>query len=245
VNQLAVSAILSDLPEDDAWVRALLERRATDWILRYGLVTVGRQPATWPGESWVYESVAFVASTIPIATLVESVSSSDGTLPLGEFTISLPPVQSVAQSFHRPSFELHDRERSPQPSFEYAINAEGGPGTQTSTAGRSDFLICPDSPSFRDLDSAYRAFFLGSYEVPANAAVPSELLHIRVTDERAWLGPIHITATQMTVEVRGNEVAGTALEYFSPTRWTRLTLDGADVVTIELPDGLPASNTWL
>jgi len=36
-------------------------------------------------------------------------------------------------------------------------------------------------------------------------------MQIRVIDGRAWLGSIHITATQMSVEVCGNEVAGTVL----------------------------------
>jgi len=49
----------------------------------------------------------------------------------------------------------------------------------------------------------------------------------------------------MTVDVRGSDPGGTTLEYFSPTRRERVAIDGPVVVTIELPDGLPASNTWL
>lgn len=37
----------------------------------------------------------------------------------------------------------------------------------------------------------------------------------------------------------------TTLEYFSPTHRERIPIDGPAVVRIELPDGLPATNTWL
>jgi hypothetical protein len=53
----------------------------------------------------------------------------------------------------------------PLPSFEYACDCTT-PYTNVSSAGRMDFLVGPDSPSFTDIDSAYRAFFLGKYDLP-------------------------------------------------------------------------------
>ena len=240
-----MATLATQVPDDQAWLRALLERTDSGWTLRYGHAVIGGQPATWPGGSWVYEAVAFLAATVAVRPLIECFSAETaGQLRLVDFDVALPRAQAMAQTQHRPSFELHDRDRVPLPSFEYTLSRDGGV-TTSNTAGRHDFLVGPDSPSSTDLDSAYRAFFLGSYEVPANASVPTDLLHVRVLDDRAWLGPIHTTATEMTVEVRGTDLEGTSLEYFSPKRRDRVAIDAAGVVTIALPEGLAASNTWL
>ncbi|MGI9145329.1 MAG: AlbA family DNA-binding domain-containing protein [Chloroflexota bacterium] len=130
------------------------------------------------------------------------------------------------------------------PSFDILVSRADG-ATSVSTAGRGDFLVGPNSPTFTDLDAAYRAFFLGSYELPAHASLPSELMRFRVLDKRAWLGPVHISTTDLTVEVRGLQAAGMTVEYFSPDRRERVTLRGPETIRIALPKGLPGSNTWL
>jgi hypothetical protein len=231
--------------DEDAWLRLLVERAQTGWTLRYGQAIIGPPPATWPTESWWYDSVGFIATRLPASLFVGSLNSdSEGHLSVGDLDVIVPPAQSTGQVRHRPSFELHDRDRTPRPSFEYTLNRGNGAAT-TSTAGRMDYLIGPDSPSFTDLDSAYRAFFLGKYELPANESVPTELVQIRILDERAWLGPIHVRATEMTVEVAGVSPGGLTLEYFSPQSRSRQSIDGPGEITIELPEGLPNSNTWV
>ena len=209
--------------------------------------SLGPQPRTWTGESWHYAAVHFISAKVSVTALVDAMNSEAETnsrVQLGGIDLVLPRVQASVHVQHRPSFELHDRDLTPLPSFDFAINRHGGT-TETSTAGRGDFLIAPDGPSFTDLDAAYRAFFMGRYDVPANESVPSELLRVRVLDERSLLGPMHIRATQLTVEIRGSEPAGTMLEYFSPTRRERYTVERSGELTVDLPDGLSASNTWL
>jgi schlafen family protein len=245
VDQLALADLAGRLPARDAWVRLLIERVDSTWVLRHCQVIVGPEPKTWPSEVWRYESVTFVAARMPVRDVVEAIGSgSDGQLAVAGFDVLVPVAQPQAQLHHRPSFELHDPNRAPLPSYEYTVNRANGSGS-VSTAGRVDFLVGPDSPSFTDLDAAYRGFFLGKYNLPANESVPSDLLRVRVLDERAWLDAIHIRATEMSVDVRGNAVAGTTLEYFSPERRERYVLDGAGQIRIGLPEGLPASNTWL
>lgn len=246
MTDILASELAHQLSEREGWLRVMLERDTSRWQLRYGNLVVGPEPATWPAASWRYESVAFHAMKVAATSIAEWFNAeSDTQIKLGEFDVDVPRVQSRVQVRHRASFELHDRDRSPMPSFEYAITREGGPAAGASTAGRLDFLVGPDSPSFTDLDSAFRAFFLGVYDLPANASVPSEVMHLRVVDDRSWLGQIHITATRMTVDVQGTDFAGTSLEYFSPVRRERVGVDAPGVITFDLPDGLAASNTWL
>jgi|GEM_PF-1022624 hypothetical protein len=245
VNQVELAGVAAKLPAQNAWFRALIERTSADWTLRYGRAVLGQEPVTWPGKHWRYESLIFLAITMPARELVGAFSSdADGRLRMGDFDVVLPRVQPTGRAQHRPSFELHDRDRTPLPSFEYAFNRVSG-DNNVSSAGRMDFLVGPDSPSFTDVDSAYRGFFLGKYEVPANESVPSGLMQIRVLDEGARLGPIHIRASEMTVEVHGSVREGTTLEYFSPDRRERYSVDSSGVFTIGLPEGLPPTNTWL
>ena len=166
-------------------------------------------------------------------------------LALGGIDIKVPESRGLNQQpRRRPAFELHDPERISLPSVEYTISPSDV-SISTSTAGRGEFLVGPNSPTFTDLDSAYRAFFLGRFDLPANGSVPGELVQLRLLDDRAWLGPIHITATELTVEIGGDEVQGTTLEYFSPERRERYVIDGPGQVKVILPGGLPRSNTWL
>ena len=244
MTQIDLIELAAEVLDQECWLRLLIERTAAGPTLRYGFAVIGPQPRTWTGESWHYEPVSFISAKVSAAALVGALNAeTDGHVQLGAVDVVLPPVQASVQVQHRPSFELHDRDLTPLPSFDFAISRQGG-ASGTST-GRGDFLVGPDSPSFTDLDAAYRGFFMGKYDVPANESVPGGVLRIRVIDERSWLGPIHIRATELTVEIHGSEPAGTTLEYFSPTRRERFALERPGEITIALPDGLPATNTWL
>lgn len=245
MDELALADLVGRVPARDASVRLPIERTDATWRLRYGQIIVGPEPTTRPGKVWRYEWVAFVAARIPAREVVQAMGpTSDGKLTVAGFNVLIPAAQPLAQVQHRPSFELHDPGRSSFPSFEYVVNRADSSGGM-STAGRMEFLVGPDSPSFTNLDAAYRGFFLGKYDVPARESFPSDLLRVRVLDERARLGPIHVREAEMSVDVQGSAVAGTTLEYFSPERRERRVLEGAGQVRIDLPEGLPASNTWL
>lgn len=251
VNHAALREIVAGLPDDLGWVRALLERCDSGWTWRFGHVTVGVPPEPWSAETWRYESVALVAATVSVKTLGEHLLHSAGAaecLRVGEFDVAIPAVQQTVHNVqHRPSFELHDRLHSEYPSLEYSISRDGGDIATTSTAGRADFLVGPDSPSFTDLDSAYRAFFLHAYDFPDNASVPTNLMNVRVIDTRGRIGPIDIQPTHMAIDVRGDNLAESTLEYSSPTHRQRFAVDSPAIVTVDLPEGLPATNTrlWL
>lgn len=245
MQQVDIADLVETLPTENAWLRILIEYGSDGPTLRYGQAVIGSPPNASSRETWSYESISFVSATVPAQALAQAFSSdATGVLRVSGLDVVVPRVLRAAQVRHRPSFELHDRHRAPKPSFEYAISREGGSGGGN-FAWQGDFLVGPDSPSFTDLDSAYRAFFLGKYDVPANESVPSDLFMIRVVDGRAWLGPIHVRATEMAVEVRGTAPAGTTLEYFSPQRRQRYSISGSTHIIIDLPEGLPTSNAWL
>jgi hypothetical protein len=237
---------LADLPErlprTDTWLRALLERSDDAWVLRYAYAVVGPCPRTWPGHAWTYDSAVFLAEVVSTTDLVSALSSSDsGSLHLGGYEVSVPVVAARGQVQHRPSFELHDRDRLPQPSFDFVFNRSG----QAETFNQQGFLVGPDGPSFTDVDSAYRAFFEGAYDTSGRTSLPGELLRIRAVDSRAWLGPIHVSPTSLTVVLHGSDLAGTILEFFSPSRRDAQTVADEGAIEFALPDGLSASNAWL
>ena len=244
VKQFELAQLATRVLDGDAWLRALINWTGTCWTLRYAQAVIGQEPSTWPGQTWRYESLSFVAITLPATELVAALNvESDGRLQMGEFDVVLPRVHSSVQLQHRPSFELHDRTRMSLPSAEYVLQRLAGDNNVSADPG--DFLVGPDCPSFTSLDAAYRGFFLDRWDEPAQEQRPPDLLHIRVLDDRAWLGPIHIRATEMTVQVCGTDPAGSTLEYFSPERRERVPIVGAGEITIHLPDGLPTMNTWL
>lgn len=114
---------LGDLPSriagSEAWIRALLERGDAGWTLRHLQALTGTRPPTWPDRSWTYDSAAFVADVMPSSQLVTALTGAGGaTIRLGGHDLSIPAVQSQVQAEHRPSRELHDRERLPLPSFQ-------------------------------------------------------------------------------------------------------------------------------
>lgn len=234
------------IPDGEAWAWALAVRGPSDLeTLVYGQFVIGPRPTTWTGQSWHYESARFLSAKVPISALLGALSTdSGGRLQIGHTDIVLPSVQSTAQVLRRPSFELHDLDRSAYPSIEYQIS-EANQTTGLANAARMNFLVGTDGPTFIDLDAAYRAFFRGEYDALARDPLPSQLLQIRVLDETAVLGPIHIRATEMSVEVRGTNPVGATLEYFSPQRRERYPITEPGTVSIALPDGLPASNAWL
>lgn len=210
--------------------------------MRYAHVLVGKRPETWPSKSWLYGDLAFVAAEIRIADLLAATGTEVvGSVKIGRHRVHIPALQSQVQVQHHPSFEQHDRDRLRQPTTDYSLavaNRNDSPFAQR-------YLVGPSCPSFLDLDSAYRAFFEGNYDSPANGSVPSEVMKIRVVDERGWIGPVHITATNMTVEVEGTDLGRAELEFFSPTIRHTARLSTSGTVSFPLRGGLPASNVWL
>ena len=234
--------LVDKIPADGAWLRALVFRDRRRWSLRYAHVLVGQRPETWPGRSWLYGDLAFLAAKVRIADLLAALDTQAARpFKIGRHRVLIPAVQSRIQIQHHPSFEQHDRERLRQPTFDYALSVASG--VDSSLTPR--YLVGRGAPSFLELDSAYRAFFEGDYDVHGQSSVPSEMIKTRVVDERGWIGPIHITATQLTVEVIGNDLRGADLELFSPTRRHTITLGGPRTLSFALPEGLPASNVWL
>ncbi|SDN38550.1 helix-turn-helix domain-containing protein [Geodermatophilus sp. DSM 45219] len=241
---LELADLPSRTPRSEAWVRALLERGDEGWSLRYLKALTGTRPTTWPGRSWTYDRATFVADVMPSSQLVTALTGAAGaTIRLGGHDATIPALQAQVQAQHRPSHELHDRERLRHPSFEYTLSAV----QPVANDYRPGFLVGTDGPSFVDLEAAYRAFFLGLYDAPRHESVPSELVTVRVADMRAWLGPVHVSPTILTASVQGNDVHGAVLELFSPTERQNIHLAGKEEETVEvaLPHGLPTANAWL
>jgi len=118
VSQSELVDRLEAAGDETAWTRVLIEQSGETWVLRYGFVVIGARPTSWPGRSWTYEGVRFLASELSVGDLMPAVTSTDGAvLAIDGIEMAVPALQA-GQVQHRPSFELHDRERMPLPTYE-------------------------------------------------------------------------------------------------------------------------------
>jgi Putative DNA-binding domain len=227
----------------DAYVHAVGIRDDDGLKLRYVRAVVGAEPPGWQEKQWIYEHMTFVALALPtadFAMLVEP-GSADRQLQLDTITFRVPEVSAQSPK-RRPSFAKFVRAALPWPTEDYEIsilNQQPG-GAQLPTG----FLIASDAPSFPDPHSAFRAFFDGDFRLGTAWSPPSELALIRWADTGAYLGGIHATATELTVEVLGDNVAGCLVELAGVEDRITLPVARAGVVTIQLLDGLP-SEAWV
>ena len=110
LNTCLLDQLVDKLPADDAWLRALVFRSGRRWSLRYAHVLVGQRPETWPGKSWLYGDLAFLAAKVQIADLLAALDTKvAGSIKIGRHRVLIPAVQSQIQVQHHPSFEQHDR----------------------------------------------------------------------------------------------------------------------------------------
>jgi hypothetical protein len=111
--------------------------------------------------------------------------------------------------------------------------------------GGQGFLVGDDCPSFPSAETAFRAFFTGTFSmVGTTGSVPSELARIRVLQQGAWLHRIKVGATHIDVHVGGSARAGTRLELNSSTLQIRKRVGTTGKVRVALPGGLPG-DAWL
>jgi hypothetical protein len=99
-----------------------------------------------------------------------------------------------------------------------------------------------NGPSFNDSRIALNAFLTGDYVNSRD--LPMELAHIRCPETSGWLGPMHVTTSQLTVEVGGTDVAGAILEFFSETERSSIEVAEPGVKTFPLPNGVP-QHLWV
>jgi hypothetical protein len=232
-----------DLLRGEAWVRLVAKGENGAWTLQHLHAVIGSQPLSWPAGDWVYADIALLRAKMPIELVKGAVlAEEDRRFSLGGVEIQVPPVNPQVGWRRRPSFEQHDRERLKQPTSDFQLSVPQPNPYQLSSSG---YLVGQGCPSFPDVQYAFRAFFEGDYSLNGGMSLPSELMVIRVINDEGWIGPIHVTATHMDVQVEGRTLQGTSLELYGTEERTTTDLSGPDTVTFALPGGLPDSNVWL
>jgi hypothetical protein len=106
-------------------------------------------------------------------------------------------------------------------------------------------LVAESCPSFADVNNAWRAFTENDYALTGAQSPPTDLAIIRIAEHEAWLGPIHVGPTDMTVEIHGDAVNGAVLELNGATDRMDHRLDGPGTVTLPLTNGLPGGRMAL
>jgi len=237
-----LSAISGALARTDspAFVRALLRASGDGWVVNHAWAAVTPDPPPgWEEQTWRYEQVAFVACATRATDLAALSSPDGGTIALAGIQGSVPAARDSAVRTHRPSFARHDPVVLPWPATEFRLTA-----AEEQPQLPHDTLIGGSSPSFPEPQSAWRAFFEGDFSLSGAGAPPTELAVIRLADTRAWLGSIHVTATQLTVQVHGHASARAQLELFSTTNRAEQLISGPGPATFALENGLPP-DAWL
>ncbi len=226
--------------EGDACVRALLLAANDGWALHHLWALVGAEPPDWRERTWRYEQLRFVACRVPASNLAAVCSTDVGTvMRLGQMEAVIRQPIGPANWTRRPSYAAHDRVPLPIPVTDFQISA-----ADSNRHLPHEMLAGESCPSFPEPNSAWRAFAEGDYSLSGANQPPIDLAQIRIAETAAWIGSVHVTATELTAEVLGTAVAGAELELFGTTDRSQRQLDRPGTVTFALSDGLPPS-AWL
>jgi hypothetical protein len=230
---------LGDHLKGVAFVRACLVKQSTAWCVLYMDALIGSEPPLHQGDKWVYDGVSFISFSLPGEQLVVALANGDGAeLGADGLTFAFPQLQSLAQWQRHPSYgPRYDWYISHLPTTTYKVFAANVGNRQL----RPSKLV-GDGPSFSDSRIGLNAFFTGDYTNSRD--LTTEVVNIRCADTSAWLGPIHITATKLTVDVCGAEVRGATLELFSESDRESIEVPQAGNHEFLLPDG-PLTHLWV
>ncbi|KJY26499.1 ATP-binding protein [Streptomyces sp. NRRL S-495] len=226
----------------DAYVRVLALRHAERWVVHHCWALVGAEPPDWAESVWMYEQYAFVAARVTASDL--SVLCSDescSSVAVGPLTVWAPgPADTVSQE-RRPGYSRHDQPQLSFPVTEYRISPTDQAGWQLPHM----MLVGEgDAPSFPEPNSAWRAFFEGDFALAGSRTPTSDLAVVRIAERGAWIGSVHISATELSVTVEGDDVQGIYLELFGVEERGVRRIDAPGPVVIPLAQGLPA-HAWL
>lgn len=226
--------------DQDAYVRALLQRKGQAWDVYHIWALIGAAPPQWAETIWEYKQLAFVSHRIPACELASLSSAKAGKpITLGGFQASIPGAIGPANWTHRPSYALHERAPLPVPVTDFRI-ASSDPTRQLA----HHILVAEGAPSFPEPNSAWRAFSEGDFSLAGAGQPPDALALLRIAESEAWIGKVHVTTTQVAVEIHGIAVKGSELELFGVSDRAYQRLDEPGTVTFTVSRGLPQS-TWL
>jgi len=165
-----------------------------------------------------------------------------GPVTLGGLTASVPAAHDQVQWSRQPSFGRYGRPAVPVPTCDFPLCAVDGnaPARQLP----HDMLVGTDCPSFPGVDQAWRAFFEDDFSLTGTNGARQELGLIRIAATDAWLGRVHISATELSVQIHGDQIEGCRLELFGKTGRSERELDASGLVVVALDEGLP-EDAWL
>ena len=227
-----------------AFARLCVGRTEGGWELRHAEAIVGMDLPSRAPTQWQYEDVAFIADSLSAQALTSWFQTTGpASLTLGDWQASVPAVQAQTSFRREPSRARHDAAPLPWPTCNYDLYV--GPGASQPQMGGQGFLVGDDCPSFPSFETAFRAFFTGTFSmVGTTGGVPSELARIRVLQQDAWLHRIKVGATHIDVRVGGSARDGTHLELNSSTLRITKRVGKTGRVRVALPGGLPG-DAWL
>ncbi|MER5431194.1 ATP-binding protein [Streptomyces sp. NPDC002588] len=226
----------------DVYLRVLALRRGVRWVVHNCWALVGAEPPDWAETVWMYEDYAFVAVRTTAANLAVLCSSEACTsMTVGPLTVWAPGAASLVNKGRRPGYSLRDRPQLTFPVTEYTV----APTDRADRQLPHGMLVGDgDAPSFPEPNSAWRAFFEADFALAGARTPSSDLATVRVADQAAWIGSVHITPTELKVTVEGEDVQGVDLELYGEKGRTVQRVDAPGCIIISLPHGLPA-HAWL
>ncbi|MGW1148505.1 AlbA family DNA-binding domain-containing protein [Streptomyces sp. NPDC002454] len=225
-----------------AWVRAALRRGAEGWELFHCWALIGTEPPGWNQTEWLYDEVAFVACELSATELSEAWKTEEGaSIELGSVTASVPTTAKQVGVERLPSSARLDRPQLRLPVVRHTLS----PTDHTHRQLPSGVLVgAMDAPSFPDAGWAWRAFFEGEFRYAPTSGLTSALAEFRFADMSGWIGEVHVTPTELIVNVEGDGLDGAHLELFGASDRRAERLSGPGVTRLPLPGGLP-KDAWL
>ena len=152
----------------------------------------------------------------------------------------IPPLQLTANFRRSPSYMRYGFSSIAIPYTQYLVNS-----SQSSPQDpRERFLIADGCPFFPDFQTAAIKLLYG-VDRNTGQGLSGEVVTVNLAQDEAWIEHIHLSATSISVLVKGNKVSGTRLEIGGAVDWRfDKDLRRQGRVTCPLPKGLP-SKLWI
>lgn len=243
-GQTDLSQVQSALPggNDPVWLLAvggpIVDGVAPLW--RAELV-VGLPELSFRRRCWRYGSCTFASLPLSANEFAKLLDANGPQQITADDLIFEFDVQQQCSWSRKPSLDQYGDRRVPRPSVDYTVNLVQ-PSNQFQPP--TSLLIGPDSPTFVVFAAAFNAFFFDNYALTGANNPLLGRLTIRVGDPRGRITGIGIQSTHLDVDIEGEALDGTAVEFMATQDRLLVPIAGAGRVVLPLANGLP-DDAWV
>lgn len=247
----------------DVAFRMALTSTKEQWHIHTLMINVLPQVSrgSWPTYDYNYGHVAFIAGSIPGSVASKWLLSEKETV--NAYTFQMPLQVDFERPLWHPSNISNDLPSLPWPHTRYNATLSYEPREDPFAPyirrprdwpeqiepkprswpreARPNFLISKGCPFYSDFTTAVFHLMYGQADPEEELRRKlKEAIIIRIAHSGAWLGRIHLTPLQVSVDVKGNNLSNSRLQaYGTPDLQYDQILLHEDRLLYPLPHGIP------